>query len=117
MGVVWVDAACWMDQACVGATHPPQKPLVFIEVKQVGQSGGADKQLFEYAFHEGVPMAILTDGQEWNFYLPGEQGRYQERRVYKLDLLERAPEECAELLSRYLDYKASCAGRCLASGA
>ena len=93
--------------------HPPQKPLVFIEVKQVGQSVGADKQLFEYAFHEGVPMAILTDGQEWNFYLPGEQGRYQERRVYKLDLLERAAEECAELLSRYLDYKASCAGDAL----
>ena len=42
--------------------HPHSKPIVFIEVKQVGQSEGAEKQLFEYAFHIGVPMAILTDG-------------------------------------------------------
>ena len=60
--------------------HPANKPAVFVEVKKVGLSDGADKQLFEYAFHSGVPMAILTDGQEWSFYLPGEQGRYDERR-------------------------------------
>jgi predicted type IV restriction endonuclease len=44
--------------------HPPREPAILIEVKQVGQSKGADRQLFEYAFHKGVPMAILTDGQE-----------------------------------------------------
>jgi predicted type IV restriction endonuclease len=56
--------------------HPTDKPVAFIEVKQIGQSGGAERQLFEYAFHVGVPLAILTDGQEWNFFLPGEQGDY-----------------------------------------
>jgi len=54
--------------------HPPREPVILVEVKQVGQSKGADRQLFEYAFHKGVPMAILTDGQEWNFFLPTEQG-------------------------------------------
>lgn len=93
--------------------HPPKKPLVFIEVKQVGQSEGADRQLFEYAFHIGVPMAVLTDGQEWHFYLPGEQGQYQERRVYKLDLLERSSDECILRLIRYLDYDSSCSGKAL----
>ncbi len=93
--------------------HPPDKPMVFVEVKQIGQSEGADKQLFEYAFHLGVPMAVLTDGQEWHFYLPGEQGLYQERRVYKLDLLERNLEECEARLKRYLDYQASCSGKVL----
>ena len=66
--------------------HPPREPLVMVEVKQIGQSKGADHQLFEYAFHKGVPMAVLTDGQEWHFFLPTEQGDYGERRVYKLDL-------------------------------
>ncbi|BAM00926.1 MULTISPECIES: type I restriction endonuclease [Caldilinea] len=61
--------------------HPPGKPIAFIEVKQIGQSEGAERQLFEYAFHVGVPLAVLTDGQEWNFFLPGEQGDYGERRV------------------------------------
>ena len=84
------------------------KPAVFIEVKQVGQSGGADRQLFEYAFHEGIPMAVLTDGQEWHFYLPAEQGGYEERRFYKLDLLEREIEESVTRLERYLSYKNVC---------
>ena len=82
--------------------HQVRRPEVFIEVKQVGQSEGADRQLFEYAFHAGVPLAVLTTGQEWHFYLPAEQGTYQERRVYRLDLLEREPEECAARLIRYL---------------
>lgn len=90
--------------------HPRGKPLVFIEVKQIGQSGGADRQLFEYAFHRGVPLAVLTDGQEWHFFLPGEQGDYGERRVYKVDLLERDPDECAERLTRYLNYSGICTG-------
>ncbi len=33
-------------------------PAVFVEVKQPGTIDGADRQLFEYAFHEGVPMAV-----------------------------------------------------------
>lgn len=41
---------------------PPLKPRVFIEVKKVGNIEGGEKQLFQYAFHEGVPIAILTDG-------------------------------------------------------
>ncbi len=61
--------------------HQARRPEVFIEVKQVGQSEGADRQMFEYAFHTGVPLAILTTGQEWHFYLPAGQGTYQERRV------------------------------------
>lgn len=93
--------------------HPATKPSVFIEVKNVGLSEGADRQLFEYAFHIGVPMAILTDGQEWSFYLPGEQGRYDERRVYKLDLLERTSEEASTRLTKYLSYERVCSGEAL----
>ena len=58
-------------------------------------------------------MAILTDGQEWSFYLPGEQGRYDERRVYKLDLLERTSEEASTRLTRYLAYERVCSGEAL----
>lgn len=90
--------------------HPPGKPIAFVEVKQIGQSEGAERQLFEYAFHIGVPLAILTDGQEWNFFLPGEQGDYGERRVYKLDIVERDISECVSRLSRYLKYDAIVSG-------
>lgn len=85
--------------------HPASKPVAFIEVKQIGQSDGAERQLFEYAFHVGVPLAILTDGQEWNFFLPAEQGDYSERRVYKLDIVERDLAESIARLERYLSYE------------
>ena len=85
--------------------HPPLKPLVFIEVKKVGNIGGAERQLFEYAFHKGVPIAILTDGQEWHFFHPSGQGDYGERKVYELNLIERDSEDSATRLNRYLNYE------------
>jgi predicted type IV restriction endonuclease len=89
------------------------KPVVFVEVKQPGHGVGADRQLFEYAFHEGVPLAVLTDGSTWHFYVPAMQGSYDERRAYLLDLLERDPEESAERLTRYLERSAVTSGAAL----
>jgi len=78
-------------------------PAVFVEVKRVGQTADADKQLFEYAFHEGAQIAVLTDGRIWNFYLPGQHGSYQDRRVYQLDIVERETAEIVLRLQRYLN--------------
>ena len=78
------------------------RPIVFLEVKRVGLAYAGEEQLLGYAFHEGVPLAVLTDGQEWSFYIPAQQGAFQERRVYKLDILERGIDECSWRLNRYL---------------
>ena len=59
--------------------HPAKRPMVFVEVKNVGLLGGAARQLFEYAFHSGVPMAVLTDGREWIFFRCADRSRH--RRV------------------------------------
>jgi predicted type IV restriction endonuclease len=95
--------------------HPSDKPVAFIEVKDIGQSAGAERQLFEYAFNVGVPFAILTDGQEWNFFLSAEQGDYSERRVYKLDILEREVTEIVVRLERYLSYAQISSGAAIAA--
>lgn len=79
------------------------RPAVFVEVKQPGNADGADRQLFEYAFMEGVPLAVLTDGATWSVYVPAEQGSMEERRAYLLDLAERPPAESADRLRRYLE--------------
>ncbi len=85
-----------------------KRPLIFIEVKMLGKidfnSNEAEEQLFRYAFHQGVPFLILTDGKEWNFFLPLETGSYQDRKLYKLDLLERDQEVIIEKFKRYLSY-------------
>jgi hypothetical protein len=86
--------------------------VILIDVKQVGQSKGADRQLFEYAFHKGVPI-ILTDGQEWNSFLPTEQGDYSERQLYKLDILERDPQQAESSFKRCLEYAAVRSGQAI----
>lgn len=111
--VVWPEYSVSGRRVDFALCHPKNKPIVFIEVKQVGQNEGAERQLFEYAFHIGVPMAILTDGQEWHFFLPAEQGLYQERRVYKLDILERSAAESVERLARYLAFADVASGKAI----
>ncbi|WP_426212554.1 hypothetical protein [Massilia sp. TWP1-3-3] len=111
--VVWPEYSLSGRRVDFALCHPTAKPIAIIEVKQIGQSDGAERQLFEYAFHEGVPMAILTDGREWNFFLPGEQGAYSERRVYKLNIVERDLDECAARLKRYLLHSSVTSGAAL----
>jgi len=79
-------------------------PSIFIEVKGPNAGDDGDRQLFEYAFHQGTPFAILVNGREWSFYLPAEQGSYSERRVQKLDLVERNSKDAADVLVRYLKF-------------
>ena len=99
--------------------HPPRKLHVLIdvklEVKQEGGNPGEEHQLLENASRKSVPLTILTDGQEWNFFLTGESADYRERRVYKLDLVEREIGESAERLRRYLGYEAVCDGSAIAA--
>jgi hypothetical protein len=110
---VWPEYSLGGRRVDFALCFPARKPSVFIEVKQPGKGDGADLQLFEYAFHQGVPMAVLTDGKTWSFYLPAEQGNYEERRVYKLDLVERNFQESAEKLAKYLAYERIANGQAL----
>ena len=75
-----------------------------IEVKAVGNIIDADRQLFEYAFHAGTPLAVLTDGRLWRFYLPLVVGKYKERLVRTLDFEEHSTEEVVEGLARYISF-------------
>jgi hypothetical protein len=100
--VVWPEYQTGQGRADFALCHPPSKPAVFIEVKQLGRAEDAVRQALEYAFHTGVPFIVLSDGRTWNFYLPAEKGSYEDRRVYKLDLFERPATEAAERLELYL---------------
>ena len=79
----------------------------------LGNTESAEEQLFTYAYHQGVPFLVLTDGKEWNFFLPQEVGSYQDRKLYKLDLLDRNIETIDQQLFRYLGYTDVINGRAL----
>jgi predicted type IV restriction endonuclease len=111
--IVWPEFQTGQGRADFALCHPPSKPAIFVEVKQPGGAENGIRQALEYAFHTGVPFVVLTDGRTWSFYLPAEQGSYEERRVYKLDLNERPPEEAAPILVRYLDYQRVVSGESL----
>lgn len=113
--VVWPEFRTGEGRADFALCHPPSKPLIFIEVKQPGLAEVAIRQALEYAFHTGVPFIVLTDGKTWSFYLPAEQGSYEDRRVYKLDLFERSVEEAAETLRRYLGWEVVQSGESIES--
>ena len=49
--------------------YPQSKPLVFIEVKQVGNIEGAEKQLFQYAFHKGSQSLSLPMVRNGVFFI------------------------------------------------
>jgi predicted type IV restriction endonuclease len=110
---VWPEFQTGEGRADFALCHPPSKPADFIEVKPPGKAEDGVRQALEYAFHTGVPFIALTDGRTWSFYLPAEQGSYEDRRVYKLDLFERPPAEAAEILRRYLAHDRVVSGEAL----
>ena len=74
----------WVDYALCNADG---KPAVFIEAKSLGRAGEAgERQLFKYAYGQGVPLLILTDGDAWNFYLSMAEGVPAERCFYRAAL-------------------------------
>ena len=87
--------------------HPPRKPSVLLEVKDLGKADSkGERQLFEYCFYEGVPIAVLTDGRSWSFFFPSGHGSFQERRFARIDLVGDEPENSAKALSDYLAVRA-----------
>lgn len=85
--------------------HPPKKAVVLVEVKKPGAvNPRAEEQLFGYCVRVGVPIAVLTDGQTWHFFLPAGQGSFEERCFARVDLTSDDPIKAEEQLLRYLRY-------------
>ena len=83
------------------------KPLIFIEVKyRLDNDRSLDKgseQVLKYAYDEGVPVAVLTDGDAWRFYWPAAtERRYADRLAQAIQLTRTEPAEAATILRKYL---------------
>lgn len=74
---------------------------VFIEAKRPNEVlDGHQQQLLEYSFKQGVRLAILTNGLTWWFYLPLNEGSWEERRFFSVDILQQEPDSVAD---RFMD--------------
>ncbi len=76
---------------------------VFIEVKQTRTPLEVhEHQILQYAFQEGVKLAMLTNGVRWQFYLPLQEGSWTERRFCVVDLKQDDSTSIAENLTGFL---------------
>ncbi len=77
--------------------------LVFLEIKKPKEDlQEHERQLLDYAFRQGVEIAILTNGITWWFYLPTKPGDWNSRKFYTIDLSEQEIPSCAERLTEFL---------------
>ncbi len=82
------------------------KPRIFIEAKAISSPLSPDNQLqlCNYTSQHGVPLAILTNGKSWEFYLALTEGLFYERKVYSIELdhqdIDEAAGRIVKLLSR-----------------
>ena len=92
--------------------HPPDKPVVLLKVTNMDLANErGEQQLFEYCYHQRVPVAVLTDGRIWKlFYLAGK-GKYADTLIYKADLVTGNVAGIADGLIRYLAYGAVKSGK------
>jgi len=63
------------------------KNKVFIEVKRPKEElENHQEQLLNYAFREGISLAILTNGIAWWFYLPLQSGDWEQRKFLTINI-------------------------------
>ena len=75
---------------------------VFLEVKKVIEDlEHHQEQLLNYSFQEGVKLAILTNGITWWFYLPLNEGNWEQRRFYAIDIIQQDPSDIA---NKFIDF-------------
>ena len=78
-------------------------PKVFIEAKRPSEGLGFHQdQLVTYSAKRGVPLAVLTNGLDWWFYLPLKEGEFEARRFCKLNISNLDSSETRDLLIKFL---------------
>jgi len=68
-------------------------------------------QLLRYAFHDGAQLSVLTNGVQWDFYLPFAGGHAAQRKFASIDLLSKEePGDLIAELRRFLGRDAIASG-------
>ena len=76
---------------------------VFVEAKRAGEIlDSHEEQLLRYAFHEGVSLAVLTNGLAWWLYLPLQLGSWRVRRFQAVDIRLQSPSDISSCLIQFL---------------
>ena len=76
---------------------------VCLEVKKtVEELDRHQEQLLDYSFKEGVKLAVLTNGMTWWFYLPLQEGSWEQRKFFAIDIIKQEPADIAHRFQSFL---------------
>lgn len=76
--------------------------FAFIETKKRSTTLKATEQLFDYLTRYSTPLAIITDGCQWQFYAPLAKGHYKNRLFYSCDVSRDNLDNIANTMSTFL---------------
>jgi len=77
-------------------------PKVIVEVKRPGENlGNHQSQLLNYAFLQGIPLAILTNGLTWWFYLPLLPEKWDQKKYDSIDIIR---DDTEPIVKKIIDY-------------
>ena len=84
--------------------HFGDSKVWLVEAKRVDDDALADArtQLFNYAWGIGAGMGVITNGYEWDFYLPLAQTAEDRRLFEVVDLIGQSTEDVVTRLTKYL---------------
>ena len=100
----WVDYALLIGNA----------PKVFIEVKRGGESlEKHQEQLLNYSFKQGVKLAVLTNGATWWFYLPLQEGSWEQRKFHAAEFDKQNAAEIAQIFANLLSKENVSSGKAI----
>jgi hypothetical protein len=93
-----------------------EQPKIFLEAKRgIEDLAEHQEQLLEYAFREGVEIAILTNGLTWWLYLPTEKGSWEQRKFFTIDINDQDASLASKSFADFLAFDAVKAGSALSS--
>lgn len=76
---------------------------VFLEVKKCNEDlENHQQQLLDYSFQEGIRLAVLTNGISWWFYLPLNEGNWEQRKFFAIDITQQQPEDTSKRFVEFL---------------
>jgi hypothetical protein len=93
-----------------------ERNAVYLEIKRMSEDlSRHERQLLEYAFADGIEIAVLTNGLLWWLYLPLERGSWQERKYFTIDIRQQEPATAVGYFCDFLNREAVASGSALAN--
>ena len=77
--------------------------VMLVEAKRLDKDSSAfERQLSKYSRGMGDGMCVLTDGKRWHLYVMGEKGRFKDKHIESVDIVDQSVRQAAQKLNSYI---------------